>query len=180
MIRRVCLVGAESTWKTTLAIALAVHFETVWVPEYGREFSEKMMQELGHYDFTSADFVHIAEQQIALEDAAELRANRVLILDTDAFATAIWHRRYMGSRSPETEAIVARARRPDLYLLTDVDTPFVADGYRDGEAIRDWMHATFIEELKADSRPFVELRGTFEERFATAVSEIEKVLGDRS
>ncbi|MGH9942744.1 MAG: AAA family ATPase [Pyrinomonadaceae bacterium] len=178
--KRVCLVGAESTGKSTLARALARRFHTVWAPEYGREYSELKLAADGAYHWTAEDFAHIAQTQCALEDAAARHADKVLICDTDAFATAVWHRRYLGRRSAEVEAIAASHRRPDLYLLTDIDTPFVQDGTRDGELIRDWMHQTFIEELTAQGRPFRRLTGSFRERLRAASGHvIELMNGER-
>ncbi|HEX4948941.1 MAG TPA: AAA family ATPase [Blastocatellia bacterium] len=171
--KRVCLVGAESTGKTTLAQGLAEHYQTVWVPEYGREYSERKLAETGGYDFTSEEFTHIAQTQCERENAAARNANRILICDTDAFATSIWHRRYLHERSPAVEAIVAAHRCPDLYLLTDVNTPFEQDGTRDGEAIREWMHELFMAELTAQQRPFQLLTGTPQERLANAVRMID-------
>lgn len=177
-MKRICLVGAESTGKTTLAQALAEYYKTVWVPEYGREYSEKHLTGSG-YTWRSEEFTHIAARQCEIEEAAALRANRVLICDTDAFATAIWHLRYMGEWSQEVEAIIACHRRPDLYLVTDVDTPFVEDGTRDGESIRDWMHNAFIEELTRENRPFELLKGSFQERLRRAIEHIDRVIGSR-
>jgi NadR type nicotinamide-nucleotide adenylyltransferase len=178
--RRVVLVGAESTGKTTLARLLAEHYRTVWVEEYGRAYSERKLAAEGGYHWRSDEFAHIARRQCQHEDEAARRANRVLICDTDAFATSIWHRRYMGTRSAEVEAVAARHRRPDLYLLTDVDTPFVQDGTRDGEAIRAWMHAAFVEELTAQGRPFRILPGQYDERLARAVQSIDALLRERA
>lgn len=172
---RVCVVGAESTGKTTLARDLAEHFDTVWVPEYGREYSERKLAQEGDYDFRSEEFAHIAARQCELEDEAARRANRILVCDTDAFTTSIWHRRYMGARSPEVEAIAARHRRHDLYLLTDIGTPFVQDGTRDGEHVRGWMHGVIVEELRAQSRPFRFVNGTRGERLSRAVGYIEEL-----
>ncbi|MDG4598016.1 MAG: AAA family ATPase [Candidatus Contendobacter sp.] len=175
--RRVCLVGAESTGKTTLAQALAEHYHTVWVPEYGRDHTERKLaggDEASHW--TAEEFVRIAQTQCAYEDEAARRANRVLICDTDAFATVIWHWRYMGDRSSAVESIAARHRRPDLYLLTDVDTPFVQDGTRDGETIRVWMHRAFVAELEAWRRPYRLLTGSFAERRVQAIGHVDAVL----
>jgi NadR type nicotinamide-nucleotide adenylyltransferase len=174
--RRVCLVGAESTGKTTLARDLAAHYETTWVPEYGREYSERKLLEDGGDEWRSDEFAHIARTQCVWEDAAARISNRLLICDTDAFATSVWHRRYMGARSPEVEETVARHRRPDLYLLTDINTPFVQDGTRDGEQIRGWMHDTFVEELTERALPFRHLTGSFAARFASAVKHIDELL----
>ena len=174
--KRVCLVGAESTGKTTLAQALATHYQTVWVAEYGREYSERKLTEAGGYDWTSEEFAHIAQVQCERENEAARKANKILICDTDAFATSLWHRRYLHERSPAVEAIVAAHRRPALYLLTDVNTPFEQDGTRDGEAIRHWMHETFMAELTAQKRPFRFLSGTASERLAKAVEVIDELI----
>lgn len=174
--RRVCLVGAESTGKTTLAQMLAAHYRTVWVAEYGREYSEQKLAATGSYEWASAEFAHIARVQCEREDAAARQANRVLLCDTDAFATGIWHRRYLNARAPEVEAIIAAHRRPELYLLTDSNTPFVQDGTRDGEFVRDWMHETFVAELTAQARPYRLLTGTLPTRFETAVKLIDELL----
>jgi NadR type nicotinamide-nucleotide adenylyltransferase len=174
--KRVCLIGAESTGKTTLAEALATNYQTRWVPEYGREVSERMLEQNGKYDWQSQDFVEIALTQCRMENRAARECNRVLITDTDAFATSIWHRRYLHRRSPEVEAIAKSQRRPDLYLLTDTKTPFVQDGTRDGEAIREWMQGVFLEELVRQQREFEVLSGSYEERFRQAVKHIDIIL----
>lgn len=176
---RVCLVGAESTGKTTLAAALAEHFRTVCVPEYGREYSERKLAEEGVQDFRPEEFAHIAARQCELEDEAARRANRILICDTDAFTTSVWHRRYTGARSPEVESIVARHRRPDLYLLTDIATPFVHDGTRDGEHVRDWMHGVFVDELNSRGLTFRRVSGTRGERLRQSVGYIEELIAER-
>lgn len=173
---RICIVGAESTGKTTLAQALAEYYRTAWVPEYGRTYSEEMLARDGSYRWTSADFVKIARTQCEHEDARAREANRLLICDTDAFATGLWHWRYMGTRSAEVETLAGRHRRPDLYLLADVNTPFVQDGTRDGEAIRGWMHERFIEQLRADGRPYVEVAGLPEVRLRLAAAAIDGLL----
>jgi NadR type nicotinamide-nucleotide adenylyltransferase len=175
---RVCLIGAESTGKTTLAAALARHFGTIWAREYGREYSERKLAEGGGYDFRAEEFTHIAARQCEIEDEAARRANRILICDTDALATSVWYRRYLNARSAEVERIVAR-RRPDLYLLTDIDTPFVHDGTRDGEHVREWMHETFVEELRARSLPHRRVSGSHGERMSRAVGYIEELLAAR-
>lgn len=175
---RVCLVGAESTGKTTLAQALAERYETVWVREYGREYSALKMAR-GSTDWVEDEFRFIAETQCVLENAMARQANKVLFCDTDAFATSIWYRRYFQERSAEVEAVVARQKRPDLYLVTDVDVPFVADEIRDGEQIRSWMHATFLDELGKTGRRFAVLSGAEWERIARAEELIDELMAEK-
>jgi NadR type nicotinamide-nucleotide adenylyltransferase len=171
--KRICLVGAESTGKTQLARALAEYYRTDWVPEFGREISELKLSQNGAYAWQSDDFVNIAQTQCRLENEAARRCHRILFCDTDAFATSIWHLRYMGFRSTEVDRIAASHRVPDLYLLTDCDTPFVQDGTRDGESIREWMHKEFVSELVSQRRPFKVLSGSYEERLSQAIECVE-------
>lgn len=177
---RVVLVGAESTGKTTLAARLAERLGTCWVPEYGRELSERKLAAEGVYCWSSEEFLHIARTQIEREEAAARMAETVLVCDTDAFATTIWHRRYMGARSPEVEALAEAHRRPDLYLLAAPDAPFVQDGTRDGEVVREWMHELFREELTAAGRPFQVLSGSWQEREEQAAAAVGSLLERRT
>jgi HTH-type transcriptional regulator, transcriptional repressor of NAD biosynthesis genes len=175
-VRRVVLIGAESTGKTTLAQRLSERFGTIWVPEYGREYWARKVAGLNVAagelpPWTSDEFVHIAAEQQRREDAAARSANKVLICDTNAFATGMWHERYARGRCPEVDALGARDK-VDLYLLAEPDFPFVQDGLRDGESIRDWMHARFVEELRRLPTPVLRLRGPLEARAATAAAAI--------
>jgi NadR type nicotinamide-nucleotide adenylyltransferase len=160
--RRVVIVGAESTGTTTLAADLAEQLGTVWVPEYGRQFTE---QHGIDHNWRSSDFEEIARQQAADEDAAARVSGPILICDTDVLATTVWHERYMGSRSEVVEAMAA-ARRPDLYVLTADDIPFVQDGMRDGEHIRSSMTERFREVLRNSAVPWLEVRGDRAQRMA--------------
>lgn len=165
-IKRVCILGAESTGSTTLARALAEHFQTRWVAEFGRDYSANKMAR-NDSTWMTEEFTHIAEQQNRMENKAACEANRLLICDTNAFATTLWHRRYMGFASKALEE-VARRGRCDLYLLTGDEIPFVQDGLRDGEHIRHEMHRWFEEALCVQAIPWALLRGSHEQRVAEA------------
>jgi len=74
----------------------------------------------------------------------------------------------------------ARPRPPDLYIVTDVDIPFVQDGTRDGEHARSWMHGRFLEELRARALPHIVVSGPREERLRAAAAAIDaRVLAPR-
>jgi HTH-type transcriptional regulator, transcriptional repressor of NAD biosynthesis genes len=174
--KRICLVGAESTGKTTLAKSLAEHYQTVWVPEYGREYAEQKLAGNQNQAWTTEEFTHIAQVQCDRENAAARQAHHILICDTDALATSIWHQRYLQSPSPAVTAIFQQHQPPDLYLLTDINTPFEQDGTRDGEMIRQWMHETFIATLNTQQRPFQLVAGSPAQRLTQAIIMIDRLL----
>lgn len=169
--KRVCVLGAESTGTTTLAKSLASQLRTSWVDEYGREYSARK-QAAGDSTWATAEFVHIAAEQAKREDETARRADRVLICDTNAFATVLWHRRYVGGQCPAVETI-AREGRCDLYLLTGDEIPFVQDGLRDGMHIRHEMHTWFEQALANQPVPWKLLRGSPEQRLQEALTQIE-------
>jgi HTH-type transcriptional regulator, transcriptional repressor of NAD biosynthesis genes len=178
-IKRVVLIGAESTGKTTLAQKLAKHYRTGWVAEYGREHWEKKIAGLKITDplpgWTPEEFIHIATEQQQRENLAARSANRVLCCDTNALITGTWFERYMGARSSEVDAIGSRDKA-DLYLLTEPDFPFVQDGVRDGENIRRWMHERFASQLQAMNVPWIRLGGLLEHRTRAAIARIDRLL----
>ncbi|MEX2205393.1 MAG: ATP-binding protein [Myxococcota bacterium] len=187
---RVVLVGAESTGKTTSAQDLrdalvrrgGAFAPTRWVPEYGRDYTlEWLARErapaaregrpepgMEALVWTTDDFVAIAREQNALEERLARVTGPVLICDTDAFATALWHERYLGARSAEVEALAIA--RPSLYLLTHPDdVAFEADEIRDGERFRAWMTETFAERLRGSLHRLVSVRGSRDERVAAGL-----------
>jgi NadR type nicotinamide-nucleotide adenylyltransferase len=178
-VRRVVLIGAESTGKTTLAQLLARHFHTEWAAEYGREHWERKVAGLTMDDplpaWTPEEFVHIARAQQSREDALAGTANRVLFCDTNAFATGTWFERYHQRRNPEVDAIGA-SDKVDLYLITAPDVPFVQDGFRDGETIRSWMHTRFVEQLAEKSSPMCVLQGSYAEGSTDAIKAVDRLL----
>lgn len=180
-VRRVVLIGAESTGKTTMAEALAKRFEAAWVPEFGREHWERKVAGLSMDDpppsWSPDEFLEIATEQQRREEEAARRADRVLFCDTNAFATGTWYERYQHGRDPRVDAVGARDR-VHLYLHTAPDVPFVQDGFRDGEKIRDWMDRRFAEQLAGGSTPVVRLEGAYDGRFQTAVRAVERLLAE--
>ncbi len=176
--RRVCVLGAESTGTTTLARALAQGLATVWVEEYGREYSEHKFRR-GEQLWTSPEFEHIATEQLRREDQLARQANRVLVCDTNAFATMLWERRYVGRSSPAVAAL-GRSSRCDLYLLTGDEIPFVQDGLRDGEHIRHEMQGWFKDALATQAVAWYELHGSEASRLAQALGLVRVLFADSS
>jgi NadR type nicotinamide-nucleotide adenylyltransferase len=169
-VRRVALVGAESTGKTTLAQALAAQFETVWSPEYARAY---LLARGGVC--TEADMHVIAQGQAESEERLARQANRVLIGDTNVLTTQLWYEHYFGP-PPAALRQLAAERRAHLYLLCAPDVPWVADELRDSPGERAWFHQHFQQELAATGAPVVTLSGPFEARLAPALAAVRDLL----
>jgi len=122
MIRTICLHGPESTGKSTIAGRLAAHFGGEVVDEYGREYAEAR-----GIDFTMADLVEIGRMHDAGTQMLLLTGASPLILDTDPLMTAVWADMLFGRRDPWFDAWRNTA---DLYLLFDIDLPWIEDGTR--------------------------------------------------
>lgn len=198
LCRRAVVIGAESTGTTTVARALTdglrarggPHGDTQWVPEVGRAWTVTKLADaaaaaalagrprptMDELAWPTDDFVAIAERQNADEDRRARRGGPVLVCDTDAFATGIWHERYVGEASA---AVAVLARHHPLYLVTHHDgVPFAQDGIRDGEHVRAWMTDRFLEALAATGRRTVVLRGSLDERVARAVEAVDELLAE--
>jgi len=167
-VRRVAILGAESTGKTTLAERLAGVFETAWVPEYGREYCEGMDAR----DLVLADFDAIGRGQIKVEEEAASKANRVLICDTELLTTCTWSDMIVGARPGWLDA-QARRQRYHLVLLLGDDVPWINDGTRVlGE--RRTEHTRRLRAALEEARqPYVELRGSFEDRLQDAIARVQ-------
>jgi HTH-type transcriptional repressor of NAD biosynthesis genes len=174
LCRRICLNGAGSTGKTTLARRLADHYDTNWVREYGRDYTVEKVAAGTAGTWDTPDLVHIAYMQQVLEAEATRLAGPLLFCDTDALATQLWHERYLGHPDPEIQALVD-THRYDLNVLCGDEIPLEDDGVRDMDDLRAWMQKRFREELDARPEPFIEVRGPVEQRVAMVVAEVERL-----
>jgi len=165
-VRTVCLHGPESTGKTTLASELAEHFQTVAVPEYGRLYCEIFGNECDLEDLRA-----IRRGHDLLAAAARRKARNLIVFDTDAVMTAVWSDILLGERPADLDRIDDPA---DLYLLCDIDVPFVADGIRyfPDPATRARMLAHTRMELEHRKLAFVTVTGSRYERLRTAIDAI--------
>jgi NadR type nicotinamide-nucleotide adenylyltransferase len=165
-VKRVCVFGPESTGKSTLRARLAEHFQTVAVPEYARTLLERQGGEI-----RPGDMERIARGQAASEEALARSTNRLLFCDTDLLATTIWCD-VLGHPGPDWLPSEAESRRYDLTLLLDVDVPWVGDSVRYFPEERRAFFERCRQELELRNRPYVVIRGTWEERFRAAVTAV--------
>jgi NadR type nicotinamide-nucleotide adenylyltransferase len=166
-VLRVAILGAESTGKSTLAAALANHYNTVWVPEYLREFvaTEARVPFEG-------DQLRIAQIQLEREQTALAFASRFLFCDTTPLMTAIYSDVYWGrvdAQLAELELVHDYA----VTLVTAPDGPWVPDGLqRESEAVRQSVHDVLIDKLARRSIGYTLVTGSLEHR----VRQVEQIL----
>ena len=172
---RVVLYGPESTGKTTLAKALADHYQTSWVPEFARSYLQEKWDKQQAV-CTLADLPIIAQGQLAAENTAIAQANRLIFCDTNILVTKVWSETHFeGYCAPELNTILAQTHY-DLYLLTSVDVPWEKDDLRDRPNDREQMFIYFKQQLEAYNFPFLVLEGSLEERIQKAVNTIDQLL----
>ncbi|HEY3998648.1 MAG TPA: AAA family ATPase, partial [Candidatus Xenobia bacterium] len=150
-VKRVCVFGAESTGKSTLAERLARQFETVVVPEYARGYLTRRGGQV-----TAGDIAPIARAQAASEDALARRACRLLVCDTDVLSTVVWSEALFGSCDDAIRRMAAE-RRYHLYLVPEADVPWVSDPVRYLPNDREAFFARCLRHL--EGRPYRRLRG---------------------
>lgn len=174
-IAKVVLYGPESSGKTTLAKHLARHYNTVWVPEYARQYLQNKWNN-ERKTCENSDLLPIAVGQMKLENELSQKADKLLICDTDLLVTKIYSEEYYGGYvHPDLEK-AAISNKYDLYLLTYIDTPWEEDDLRDRPDQRLEMFNAFEAGLKKHNRPYIILKGEKKERLETAISEIDKIL----
>ena len=172
---RVVLYGPESTGKTTLAKALADHYQTSWVPEFARSYLQEKWDKQQAV-CTLADLPIIAQGQLAAENTAIAQANRLIFCDTNILVTKVWSETHFeGYCAPELNTILAQTHY-DLYLLTSIDVPWEKDDLRDRPNDRKQMFIYFKQQLEAYNFPFLVLEGSLEKRIQKAVNTIEQLL----
>lgn len=164
-VKRICVLGGESSGKTTLSNALAKHFKTVWVPEYGRELWDKKAGKLLY-----ADMLEIGKEQIARENVLAATANNFLFCDTSPLTT-LFYSRVMFNRVDDQLQELAN-RRYDAVFLCCPDIPFVQDGTRKDDDFRQHQHQWYLSILADKTIPYCLISGTVESRIAA----VEKFL----
>ena len=174
-IVKVVLFGPESSGKTTLSKLLARHYNTVWVPEYARDYLQNKWNN-ERKTCENSDMLPIAEGQMKSENELALKADKVLICDTDLLETKVYSEEFYGGFTHPDLEKAALQNTYDLYFLTYIDTPWKKDDLRDRPEQRLEMFNAFENALKKHNRRYVLLKGDKKERLETAIREIDELL----
>ncbi|HVW94552.1 MAG TPA: ATP-binding protein [Mucilaginibacter sp.] len=173
-IIKIAVVGPESTGKSTMATFLAAHYNTVWVPEYAREYCEKLTSPP-----TWQDEINMFHGQLALERKILPDANKLLICDTTFLTVKVWSEHTFGN-APQ-EVLNELPHRPyDFYLLLNIDLPWQDDPLRDFPQLREHFMTVWRRELEELQATYVIIEGVGPERNQRAVAAVDNYLKQAS
>jgi NadR type nicotinamide-nucleotide adenylyltransferase len=175
-LKKIVIIGPESTGKSSLCEALARHYQTEWVPEYAREYLTQHGM-----DYRFEDLLTIARGQLDLEEqytANAIAAGRNLIfIDTDMYVMKVWSEFVFGRCEPWILNEIAR-RSYDGYLLCRPDLPWIVDPLREypvGPA-RDQLFHIYKDAMVNQSVPWAEIGGEGESRIAAGITATARIL----
>jgi NadR type nicotinamide-nucleotide adenylyltransferase len=173
MIKKIAITGPESTGKSTLAEHLAHHYGTSWVPEYAREYIDKLDR-----PYNQQDILTIARQQLKNENKIGRKANRFLFCDSELIVTKIWSEDKYKSCD---EWILKKIEeyKYDLYLLCYIDLPWQDDPQREDPHRREYLFDLYLQELTERNLPFYAISGLGKKRLKHAIMQIESFFARR-
>ena len=189
MLKKVIVIGPESTGKSTLCKQLAAHFQTQWCPEFARQY----LLEHG-MDYKYDDLLTIAKGQLTLEDEHEKSMvnsqwsmkepdspfptrHSLLFIDTDMYVMKIWCE-FVFRKCHQFILDQIAARKYDLYLLCNIDLPWIKDELREYPDVerRQQLYTIYKNIMLDQPVPWVEISGNYEERLANAIVAIDKLV----
>jgi len=170
-IKKIVIIGPESTGKSTLTQALAQNFDEPWVEEYARQYLEDLNR---GYKF--GDLRKIAAGQLALEDQKVNLAKHRLFCDTDLHVIQVWSEHRFKKTDPWIKEQIQK-RKYDLYLLTDIDMVWQEDPLREHPEphMRAYFFNTYHQLLAKRNLPFVRISGNQEERLKKAILAVKAI-----
>lgn len=170
-MKKVVIIGPESTGKSTLSEQLAKHYSTSWVPEFAREY---LIQHGTEYTYD--DLLTIAKGQLLLEESyieKAAPASKLLFIDTDQYVMKVWCKFVFGKCHQWILDQITK-RKYDLYLLCNIDLPWTHDALREYPdlAPRQELYAIYKNILTDQPVPWVEISGNYDERLQKAIQAV--------
>lgn len=167
-IIKIAMFGPESTGKTTLSKELAQHFDTVWIPEFARDYLQEKLDKTGEICVVE-DLLPIAIGQTKIENESLELANTYLFCDTNLLVTKVFSEIYYNYCDPILDK-AARKHKYDLFFLTNVDVPWEDDGLRDSPENRQVIFDAFKTALEINNKPYILLSGDKKSRLEKAIA----------
>jgi len=202
MLKKIVVIGPESTGKSSLCKLLAEHYHTLWCPEYAREYLTAHGM-----NYTYEDLLTIAMGQIELEEKyeREIRGQKLrvesqpdslttndsrltthssltthhslLFIDTDMFVMKVWCEFVFGKCHQFILDQIGK-RKYDLYLLCDIDLPWAYDELREypEPGPRQRLYEIYQNIMQNQSTPWVEINGNHDQRVRKAIHAVDGIL----
>lgn len=182
MIKKIVIIGPESTGKSTLCEQLAKHFQTVWVKEYAREYLIK-----NGTDYSFENLLDVAKGQITKEElgvrsleAANSKlptpSSQLIFLDTDMYVMKVWCE-FVFEKCHHWILNRIVERKYDLYLLCNIDLPWVKDELREYPDLktRERLYHHYKDIMINQNIPWVDISGGYEERLEKAIKAVNAI-----
>ena len=176
-VKKIVVIGPESTGKSSLCAKLAEHFDSIWCPEFAREYLT-----VNGKSYQYSDLLTIAQEQLKLEDSftnelINKQESPLLFIDTDMYVMKVWCE-YVFQQCHHFILEQICERKYDLYLLCDVDLPWVQDDLREypEDGPRQELFQIYKDLLINQNVPWVTISGTYEEREQTAIEAVSRLL----
>lgn len=172
-MKKIVVIGPESTGKSTLCKQLAEHYETVWCEEYAREY----LNEHGK-DYSYENLLTIAKGQLELEEIATTKAsNDLLFIDTNMYVMQVWCE-FVFNKCHQFILDQLVERKYDLYLLCDIDLPWSYDPLREypDEQPRKELYRMYKELMVNQSTPWINISGSYDERMKKAIDAVDHLI----
>lgn len=163
---KIAVTGPESTGKTTLAKNLALSFNSLWVPEYARDYIANLKT-----PYNKQDVENIAKGQLKSIKDIERQADKLLICDTELIVIKIWMEVKYGN-CPEWIRNEVQKQDFDLYLLCYPDIPWTYDEQREHPNLREYLFDLYEKELQKNNFNYYIIKGNKEERISKAYEKI--------
>jgi NadR type nicotinamide-nucleotide adenylyltransferase len=174
MLKKIVVIGPESTGKSTLCEQLSQHYESMWCPEFAREYLLT-----NGTDYTYDNLLTIAKGQLALEDeyAGMIHHNKPLLIDTDMYVMKVWCEFVFGKCHRYILDEIVK-RKYDLYLLCNTDLPWTKDELREYPDLktRERLYAIYKDIMINQPVSWIEINGSNEERVNTAIKAVNQLL----
>lgn len=177
-MKKIVIIGPESTGKSSLCQQLADYFGTDWVPEYAREY----LVEHGA-GYTYDDLLTIAKGQVGLEEKyaasfpQKFPTDGPLFIDTDLYVMKVWCE-FVFYRCHQWILDNIVTRKYDLYLLCNIDLPWVKDEFREYPDLvsRQQLYHLYKDIMINQAVPWVDISGDYDQRFHRAKAAVKKLM----